>query len=353
VAGPNGAAGQPLLQLEDVKVHFPLRRTIPQVLAGAPLRAVRAVDGVSLDIAPGRTLGLVGESGSGKTTLARAVLGLVESSKGRVQLLDIKLPARLSARNLETLRHLQMVFQNPDEALNPYMQVGQILRRPLVTLLGLSSAEARARVPQLLEAVRLPASYASRLPGQLSGGEKQRVAIARAFASQPDLLICDEPVSSLDVSVQASILNLITQLQVEHASSVLFISHDLAVVGFLADMVAVIYLGRLMEIAQSTDLFDPPYHPYTEALLSAIPLIDPGAIQHRIRIEGDIPSPAEVPTGCPFHTRCPRFLGEICVNETPPWQEDARGTRIFCHIPVEELATEQRRVFQFDTPEED
>ena len=178
------------------------------------------------------------------------------------------------------------------------------------------------------------------------------MAIARAFASNPDLLIFDEPVSSLDVSVQASILNLLNDLQNDHQSTQLFISHDLAVVGFVADQIAVIYLGQLMEFAVAADLFEPPYHPYTEALLSAIPLMDPEATQEQIRLTGEIPSPAAVPSGCPFHTRCPRFLGDICTTETPPWQEDPRGTRIFCHIPIEELAASQTRVFSLSNQQD-
>jgi peptide/nickel transport system ATP-binding protein len=288
----------------------------------------------------------VGESGSGKTTLARAVMGLIEPTEGSIELLQVRLPARLDQRKLDTLRHLQMVFQNPEEALNPYLTVRETICRPLITLLGMSQKEANQEVARLLEAVRLPAHYAGRLPAQLSGGEMQRVAIARAFASNPDLLVCDEPVSSLDVSVQASILNLLNELQAERSNSLLFISHNLAVVGYLADQVAVIYLGHLMEMAGAAELFEPPYHPYTEALLSAIPLIDPAAEQKNIRLGGEIPSPMNIPSGCPFHTRCPRFLGPICVEETPPWQlDEASGKRYACHIPPEELRTVQERVF--------
>jgi peptide/nickel transport system ATP-binding protein len=212
-------------------------------------------------------------------------------------------------------------------------------------LLGKSPAEADAEAKRLLAAVRLPGDYVERMPWQLSGGEKQRVAIARAFASHPDLLIADEPVSSLDVSVQASILNLLNQLQAEFGSALLFISHDLAVVSYLSDEIAVIYLGRLMEVAQAEDLFTPPYHPYTEALLSAVPLPQPEAIQTLIRLEGDVPSPMDVPTGCPFHTRCPRFLGDICVQQSPPWQFDENtGKKSFCHIPLDELRQLQKRI---------
>ena len=203
-----------------------------------------------------------------------------------------------------------------------------------MTLLGYAREAAEDKVELLLQAVRLPVSYASHLPDQLSGGEKQRVAIARAFASNPDLLICDEPVSSLDVSVQASILNLLNDLQTEQNSSLLFISHDLAVVGYLADQVAVIYLGKLMEVSDSNYLFEPPYSPYTEALLSAIPLADPEAKQEHIRLEGDIPSPTHIPSGCPFHTRCPRYLGDVCDQQEPPWQVvHETGKRYYCHIP--------------------
>jgi peptide/nickel transport system ATP-binding protein len=242
-----------------------------------------------------------------------------------------------------------MVFQNPEEALNPYLTIGETLRRPLVTLLGYSGQVAEVKVRQLLEAVRLPASYANRLPDQLSGGEKQRVAIARAFASNPDVLICDEPVSALDVSVQASILNLLSDLQMDHDSSILFISHNLAVVSYLADQVAVIYLGHIMEVARSKALFEPPYSPYTEALLSAIPMADPQAKQRLVRLEGEIPSPADVPSGCPFHTRCPRYLGEICADKEPPWQTDPEtGNRYYCHIPPEDLRQIQEHIFRTD-----
>lgn len=350
--GEEPGEGPLVLDLENLDVHFPINRSLDEILRGGEPQVVRAVDGVSLEINRGKTLGLVGESGSGKTTIARAITGLEVKTDGSIDLLSMSLPADLSRRDLDTLRHLQMIFQNPEEALNPYLSVGESLRRPFVRLLGMSAGEADRRVEQLLRSVSLPASYANRMPGQLSGGEKQRVAVARAFASNPDLLIADEPVTSLDVSVQASILNLLNNLQVEHQSSLLFISHNLAVVGYLADTIAVIYLGQLMEVAASQDLFEPPYHPYTEALLSAIPLADPAADQKQIRLEGEIPSPTDVPSGCPFHTRCPRFLGEICVEELPPWRVDeATGKRYYCHIPVDELKAAQERVFSLEKAE--
>jgi len=339
------AGRPPALDIKQVSVYFSLPRSFQDIFSRRPARKVRAVDEVSFSVQNGKTVGLVGESGSGKTSLARAVVGLVEYSSGNIDLLNVPLPSKLSRRSLETLRHLQMVFQNPEDALNPYLTVGTSLRRPIMILAKKTAQEADAEVERLLAAVRLPSEYAMRMPGQLSGGEKQRIAIARAFATHPELLIADEPVSSLDVSVQASILNLLNRLQVEEGSALLFISHDLAVVGYLADEIAVVYLGRLMEFARSADLFEPPYHPYTEALLSAIPRIQPGASSKAIRLEGDIPSPTEVPTGCPFHTRCPRSLGEICTEQVPPWRvEEQTGKMSFCHIPFEELRAVQKKV---------
>jgi len=337
-----------VLDIEGLKVHFTEGRTLRDLVTGKSSRKVRAVDGVSFDVGRGRTVGLVGESGSGKTTVARAVVGLAERTEGSVKLFDVELPAGLKGRTSDTFCCLQIVFQNPAETLNPYLSVGQILRRPLQRLRDQTPGELDQAVEDLLEAVHLSGEYASRLPGQLSGGEKQRVAIARAFAPRPDLLIADEPVTSLDVSVQASILNLFNELQAEHAIGTLFISHDLAVVGYLADTVAVIYLGQLMEVSEANSVFDPPHHPYTEALLSSVPLIDPQGEQEEIRLEGEVPSPSEGISGCPFHTRCPRIIGDICVEEIPPWR-DISGTdkRVFCHIPEGELREEQRRTFRF------
>lgn len=334
--------GEPkLLELNDLRVSYDLRRTAAEVLAKRPKRKLRAVDGISLELRRGKTLGLVGESGSGKSTLARSIVGLVERSGGEICLAGVSLPEGLSGRDAEILRQVQMVFQNPDEALNPYRTVGASLERPYHLLMKMPREEAEAKVRRLLELVSLPVEYAERYPGQLSGGEKQRVAIARAFAAHPDLLLADEPVSSLDVSVQASILNLLHELQVERGITLLLISHDLAVVGYLADEIAVIYLGRLMEVASAQALFKPPYHPYTEALLSAIPRMEPGQSEP-IRLEGEIPDPGQAPGGCPFHTRCPRFLGEICVQKAPPWQTDpVSGKRYYCHIPPGELREKQ------------
>ncbi|MFC1921995.1 dipeptide ABC transporter ATP-binding protein [Chloroflexota bacterium] len=338
---PNSAQ-HPDLKVKELTVHFPLQRSISDWASNRPSSEVRAVNGISFELTPGHTLGLVGESGSGKTTIARTIMGLEGKSSGSIELLEIPLPDKLSRRDLDTLRLLQMVFQNPEEALNPHHTIAETLHRPLVRLSGLSDNEANSRVAELLQAVRLPATYAERLPGQLSGGEIQRVAIARALASNPELIILDEPVSSLDVSVQATILNLVGELQADLGTSLMFISHDLAIVGYLADQIGVIYLGSLMEISGPDDLFQPPHHPYTEALLSAIPLADPSRKGEPIHLGGEIPNPVDLPNGCPFHTRCPRYLGEICATQAPPWQvAEETGKQIFCHIPLAELSASQ------------
>lgn len=348
---PSEVPEERVLIVDDVRVHFSERQSLMDLFSRDERRKVRAVDGVSFDVPRGRTVGLVGESGSGKTTLARAVVGLAERAGGTITLLDQELPPALRGRTDAVFCCLQIVFQNPAETLNPYLTVGQILRRPLKRFRNQNAADVEAMVTELLEAVHLSEAYGTRLPGQLSGGEKQRVAIARAFAPQPDVLIADEPVSSLDVSVQASILNLFNELQEEHQVGTLFISHDLAVVGYLADVVAVIYLGQLMEVSDATSVFDPPHHPYTEALLSSVPLIDPEGQQEKIRLEGEVPSPAEETTGCPFHTRCPRFIGPICVERVPPWRELEGGRkRSFCHYTEDELRERQRRTFRFSKP---
>jgi peptide/nickel transport system ATP-binding protein len=304
---------------------------------------VHALTDVDVGIRPGETLGLVGESGSGKTTLARVLLGLTPPDAGSVVELDGKpLAPRLAKRTEEQVRAIQIVFQNPDSALNRRSSVRRIVGRALTKLVGLTGSEREQRLSELATSVRFDARLLSARPAQLSGGLKQRVAIARAFAGNPSVVVCDEPTSALDVSVQAAILNLLVDLQAHEGVTYLFISHDLGVVRYLSDRIAVLYLGRLMEVGPAEAVFDPPHHPYTEALLSAVPTIE-GAERPRIRLQGDIPSASDPPSGCVFHTRCPRFLGAICETEEPPLAEVQPGHLMRCHIPIDELARVQAR----------
>lgn len=326
-----------LLDARALTKEFKTQRTLENIVHRTSPRPVQAVEDVTLSIRTGRTYGLVGESGSGKTTLARMIIGLTEPTSGEIELLGVDLPTDIRQRPADVLAQIQMVFQNPQTALNPYLTIGEALRRPLMKLGRMSRTQAEAELRCLLEAVNLRAEYADRYPSELSGGEKQRVAIARAFASQPALVICDEPVSALDVSVQSAVLNLLVRLQEEQGASYLFISHDLAVVGYLADYVAVMYLGELFEVGYASDLFSPPLHPYTEALISAIPAPDPNRRTERLHLGDDIPSPSNKPTGCAFHTRCPHKLGEICEVESPPWRDDGDEHYIRCHRTLEEL----------------
>ncbi|MDP9158409.1 MAG: ABC transporter ATP-binding protein [Pseudomonadota bacterium] len=306
--------------------------------------SIRAVHDVSMELALGETLGLVGESGSGKTTLAKLLLGLLSpDAGGSIELDGATLPPRVTSRNDEQVKSLQIVFQNPDSALNRAHSVRRLIARSLSKLGALRGAAKEARLQSLTAAVRLPERYLSSRTQQLSGGLKQRVAIARAFAGDPRVVVCDEPTSALDVSVQAAILNLLADLQRERGVSYVFISHDLHVVRYLSDRIAVLYLGRLMEIGRAADVFDGPHHPYTEALLSSVPALDgAGVARERIRLSGELPSAANPPSGCVFHTRCPRKIGAICEQREPPYADAANGHRIRCHIPLEELRQLQR-----------
>ncbi len=306
-------------------------------LLGREPEYVQAVDDVSVVLNAQSTLGLVGESGSGKTTLARAVVGLGPADEGELELLDFKLPRTLSSRGHDALQNIRMVFQNPNDALNPFRTVGQALTRTIKKLGSPQGESVEQSVAHYLEAVGLTREYAKRLPAQLSGGEKQRVAIARAFAAEPAVIVADEPTSSLDVSVQAVILNLLKELRAEHRTSYLFISHDLDVIGYLADWIAVMYLGEVVEQGSNRDVLQPPWHPYTEALLRASPVPDPDEAFERVGLEGDVPSPRNRPSGCPFHTRCPRFIGDICVNERPAVRTTSDGHEIRCHHPLSDL----------------
>jgi peptide/nickel transport system ATP-binding protein len=299
--------------------------------------SVKAVDNVSLGIPKGFTMGIVGESGCGKTTFARCITGLEEASSGEMELEGQRLPYTVTKRKSSQLKKIQMVFQNPDASLNPQYSVGESVARPLALLQNLSKDEINKRVRELFKAVKLPEDYINRLPHELSGGEKQRVAIARAFAANPTLMVCDEPITSLDVSVQASLMNLLKDLQESKGTSYLFISHDLAAVRHISDWIAVMYLGRICEEGLADEVFMSPHHPYTEALLSAISIPDPDVQQERIRLKGSVPSLLNVPSGCRFHTRCPHKIGEICETQEPPWQNASDTHRICCHLTPDEL----------------
>jgi peptide/nickel transport system ATP-binding protein len=293
---------------------------------------------VSVEVRAGETLGLVGESGSGKTTLARVLLGLIPPDQGATMAIEgAPLADTANRRTHEQQKTLQIVFQNPDSALNRRHSIRRLLSRALSKLGGYHGEALATRLRSLLADVRLAERYLPMRPAQLSGGLKQRVAIARAFAGDPKIVVCDEPTSALDVSVQAAILNLLNDLQRREQVSYLFISHDLGVVRYLSDRIAVLYLGRLMETGSADQVFNAPHHPYTEALLSAVPTLENGAKRERIRLEGEIPSAANPPSGCVFHTRCPRHLGEICDTVEPPLADAEPGHAIRCHIPLEDL----------------
>ncbi|GAB5467619.1 MAG: dipeptide ABC transporter ATP-binding protein [Rhodospirillales bacterium] len=317
---------RPLIETRDLQVHFPLRKG----LLGRATAVVRAVDGVTLSIAAGEVLGLVGESGSGKSTLGRAVMALEQPTGGEI-FFDSQPHAGLDTAGLRSLRsRMQMVFQDPFSSLNPRMTVEESLAMPLrFTARELGRAERRQRVEAALERVGLGAGYLHRYPHEFSGGQRQRIGIARALMVEPEFIMADEPVSALDVSVQAQVLNLFARIQREMNLTLLFVTHDLAVVGHVADRVAVMYLGRVVEIAPTRALFSAPRHPYSEALLSAAPDPVPGRATGRIMLEGEMPSPLNPPSGCPFRTRC-RYALPACAEARPdlrPVERDGADER--------------------------
>jgi oligopeptide transport system ATP-binding protein len=316
----------PLLEVENLAKHFPVRSGLLARQTGT----VRAVDGVSFTLRRGETLALVGESGCGKSTTGRLVLRLIEPTAGRV-VIDGTDVTRLSQAELRSLRRrMQIVFQDPFASLNPRMSIGDILAEPLL-LHGVCTRETVGeRVRELLAIVGLAAAYAERYPHEFSGGQRQRIGVARALATQPDLIVCDEPVSALDVSIQAQVVNLLQDLQARFHMSYLFIAHDLAVVRHIADRVAVMYLGRIVEIADKAVLYTAPKHPYTRALLAAAPVPRPGAKTDRMVLAGDVPSPMKPPPGCSFHTRCP-FATDICRSQAPAPRVFADGATVACH----------------------
>jgi peptide/nickel transport system ATP-binding protein/oligopeptide transport system ATP-binding protein len=305
-----------LLRVEDLVKHFERTRGLAQVLAGAKRSVVHAVNGVSLTLQRGETLGLIGESGCGKSTLGRSILRLVEPDAGVIEF-DGQDLAALSAPAMARMRsRLQIIFQDPYASLNPRKSIREIVALPLKLHGDLPAAEVNARVEAILARVGFRPDQFDRYPHQFSGGQRQRIGIARALVSKPDLVVCDEPVSALDVSIKAQILQLLGELKAEFNLTYLFVSHDIAAVGHLADRIAVMYLGRIVEIGRTADIINSPRHPYTRALLSAVPRLEPGAARTRIVLRGDLPSPMAPPGGCPFHTRCPE-ADERCAAEAP------------------------------------
>lgn len=329
-----------LLRVENARTYYEAPRT---QLIGGERQYIKAVDGVSIEVKKGHTLGIVGESGCGKSTLVKTIIGMEKPSGGDFHFMGIDISTPVSNRDLALIQELQMVFQNPDSTLNPSFSAGTQIARPLQRFGTVPSSKVREEVIRLLGIMRLGKRFYDRLPRQLSGGEKQRVGIARAIAGRPELVLCDEPVSALDVSVQAAVLNLLLEIQNELGTTMIFIAHDLGVVRFFCDTIAVMYLGQIAEIGPADAIYAPPYHPYTEALLSAVPIPDPSVKQKHIRLSGSVPSALNPPNGCRFHTRCPRRAqmlpdgGRICETEVPPWQGVGGEHRIACHIPLETL----------------
>jgi oligopeptide/dipeptide ABC transporter ATP-binding protein len=316
-----------LLEVENLKKYFPVKKGILSRTVGE----VRAVDGISFTINRGETLGLVGESGCGKTTVGRTILRLIEPTAGRISFNGENL-LELDGERLRSLRaSLQIIFQDPFSSLDPRMNVGQIIAEPIRNHMKVSKTEVRQRVADLMERVGLHPEQISRYPHEFSGGQRQRIGIARALALNPLAIICDEPVSALDVSIQAQVINLLARLQEEMQLSYLFIAHDLSVVEHISDRVAVMYLGRIVELASDKALYQNPLHPYSEALLSAVPIPDPEIRQKKILLQGDVPSPMTPPTGCTFHTRCPECM-DICSQEIPVFRNMGDEHWVACHL---------------------
>jgi oligopeptide/dipeptide ABC transporter ATP-binding protein len=329
--------GEPLVKLEGVKKWFPVTRGI---IFRRPVGYVHAVDGIELEVYPGETIGLVGETGCGKSTTARLVTKLLDVTEGKVWFEGRDI-TNLSRRQMRPLRRqMQMIFQDPYASLNPRKTVASIIGEPLRVHKTVQESKVKGEVQQLMELVGLNPEHYNRYPHEFSGGQRQRIGVARALALRPKLIVCDEPVSALDVSIQAQILNLLEDLQEEFNLTYIFIAHDLSVVKHMSDRVAVMYLGRIVEIAPGDTLYRNPKHPYTGALLSAVPIADPdlAAQRRRIILEGDVPSPIDPPSGCRFHPRCPRAQFPTCKEDDPALTPHHRGQVAACHFPLEDRA---------------
>jgi oligopeptide transport system ATP-binding protein len=318
-----------LLHVDSLVKHFPIYRGVFQRQVGA----VRAVDGVSFDVYKGETLGLVGESGCGKSTAGRTILQLYTPTAGKVEFEGVNLVSLKGEQLRQLRRKMQMIFQDPYASLNPRMTVGDIVAEPMLVHGTVAPKDVQSRVRQLLERVKLSPDFASRYPHEFSGGQRQRIGIARAVALNPSFIVCDEPISALDVSIQAQVVNLLEDLQKEFGLTYLFIAHDLSMVRHISDRIAVMYLGIIAELADHNTLYREPLHPYTQALLSAVPIADPVAEEQRRRVilEGDVPSPANPPSGCRFRTRCP-IAKDICAQQQPEWREAKPGHYVACHM---------------------
>ncbi len=340
---PPAPFGPVVLAVENLRKYYEVGSS---ALFGGDTRVVKANESVSFEAREAETLAIVGESGCGKSTLAKLLLGLETATAGTIVLDTDEIGSSpIGRRDTRTVSSIQMVFQNPFDTLNPSMSIGgQIIRTLEKFGIGRSNGEREGRMNELLDLVKLPRAFASRMPRQLSGGQKQRIGIARAFAGAPRVVVADEPVSALDVSVQAAVTELLTDIQREHRTTMIFISHDLGIVRYLADRVMVMYLGHVVEIGTTDQVFAPPYHPYTEALLSAVPIADTSVQKAHIVLEGDIPSAVNPPPGCPFQTRCHRkhqVPGTLCETELPPFRTLAAGHQVLCHLPAEVLAEMQ------------
>ncbi|MGE5571497.1 MAG: ABC transporter ATP-binding protein [Bacteroidota bacterium] len=320
--------GEVLLEVKDLVKHFPITKGI---VVSKKVGSVKAVDGVSFHINRGETLGLVGESGCGKSTTGRLILRLIEATSGEI-VFEGKNVLKLGREEMRELRKdMQIIFQDPYASLNPRMTVGDIIGEPMEIHRIARGKERDKRVRELLEVVGLSQLHAKRYPHEFSGGQRQRIGVARALAVNPKLIICDEPVSALDVSIQAQVINLLQDLQREFGLTYLFIAHDLSVVKHISDRVAVMYLGKIVELAAKHELYNNPQHPYTEALLSAVPIPDPTKKKQRIILEGDVPSPINPPSGCRFHTRC-RYAQDICSAEDPAFVDIGDNHFVACHF---------------------